>query len=298
MLQVAYGGFYRSSSNSNYFYDSPVYYEPGFSTFVPLEISVPNVADRIYILIRRRIDDTETVFDTLYAANMEITVKDPTIGATVPAEIYANSIHTTWDSPTSPIFYPLVAYIDPAIDFTDSNVRVRVLDCYIKDTVNDNFIIFRVYITDQDKLFYYIPVTINDLASRYNTSAIGTTGYMTVYADSDSYMLISPFSGIEEVSKESGEANFSYPLDSVYYKRQKTYNEEDFTFTVGTVSDTFVTNNVSVMNVPGYSKVGVVHVDRYMYQKLLEKEDVAYMDVNVEGKLSGIQDSFRVVFRR
>jgi hypothetical protein len=171
------------------------------------------------------------------------------------------------------------------------------MDCYIKDTTDNDFILFRIYVSDANKYFSYLPIFTNSMLSRYAYSALGRQSLIKMGSSSDVYMLISPYAYFQETTN-TNKYDFSYPLETIYYKRQNTYNDEDFDFTLGATSDEFVEDNLSIMNVPNYEKVGVVHIDRYMYTELVEKEDTAYFYVNIVGRLSGISDSFQIVLSR
>jgi hypothetical protein len=295
MLQVAFGGYYLITGGENFFYDDPVYYEPGFNWMNPVEIESP-AADQLYILVRKRAGSTGTAFVNVSSTDFEISVTDATTGESIFSSIYDNSLHTDWN--TDPSSYtPLVAYIRNAVDFTEANMRVRVLDCYIKDTTDDSFVRFRVLVSDANRYFHYLPFVTNDLSYRYKASALGRQAYITVSGLSDSYLLVSPYAYLQEVEK-TAIYDFSYPLDSIYYQRQHTYNDEDFDFSLASPSDDFVNTTVSLIPVPKFHKVAVIHIDRFMYKKLQEKEDVASINLNIVGRLSGHTDQFVIYFRR
>jgi hypothetical protein len=295
MLQVALGGYYLISTATSQLDDNPVYYEPGFNWMYPLERDVP-LCDQIYMLIRKRSNAGGTTFYSLSATNFDITVTDVSNNESIPSSIHTNSMHSHWNS-TSPSYTPLVASIINSISLTDEITRVRVMDCYIKDKTDNDFISFRLSVSDANKYFSYIPVATGDMYDRHVYSAFGRSSLVKMDNSSDYYILVSPYAYIQEVSS-SDKYDFSYPVECVYYKRQKTYNDEDFDFSLGVTSNDFLSDNISIMNIPGYEKVCVVHIDCYVYKKLQEIGDTAYFYVNIVGRLSEISDSFQIVLSR
>jgi len=295
MLQVAFGGYYLIDSATYQYYDSPVYYEPGFNLLTPLELQVPK-SDRVVVLIRKRDDDTGTSFTPLDLNNLEMECKDVTTGEEVPNVIYNNNYYAAWDTDSS-LYSPLVAFIDNAIDLTASLVRVRTVDVVLRDKTDNDFIQFRLNITESGKYFHYIFVHTKDLTDRYAYSAVGNTVYVKLKLIGDSYLLFSPYAFLKEVSSDE-DYDFSYPIDTIHYQRQRTYNNEEFSFEVVSSSHTFVENCISVTNVPGYSKVGLLLIDQYMYSELKALDDKANVVIRATGETSGYQEDFTVYFMR
>jgi hypothetical protein len=290
MLQVALGGYYLIENAYNYLDDRPVYYEPGYTIMYPLEIEVP-LSDRIYILIRKR-RSTNNTFTTITQSNINITVKDTTNDESISSYIYTNTLNTHWTS-TSPSFTPLVAYIDNAISLNSTGVRVRTMDCCITDTTDHSFISFRLLVSDANKYFNYIPVVTSKLFNRPSASALSRDIKLQMKNESDIYLVISPYAYLQEVTRNDN-YDFSYPLDSIYYKRQNTYNNEDFDFSIGSVDDAFINDNVVIMNIPGYEKAAVVHIDHYLYTKIREKGSGSYFYMNIHGRTTEISDSLKI----
>lgn len=293
MYQVAVGGYYDASEGIDQFYDNPVYYEPGFRPMEPLILDVVE-ADRIYILVRKRLNAAETDFDSLVTSNLIVEATDATNGENVPAVIYDNNIHDEWN--TDPSFTPLVLYLDAGLDINNPVMKVRTIDCTITDITDNTFISFRVNVPDSGLYFHYIIADIYRLDERYSFTAVGREAYVPVSDKGDSYILFSPFAYLSETNKES--SDFSYPLNSVYYKRQQTYNNEDFYFTLGSTNYNFVLDQISLINVPNFRKVAVLHVDSNMYSKLQQTGAVAYVNVVVRGEMSDYEDTFKINFIR
>ena len=157
---------------------------------------------------------------------------------------------------------------------------------------------FRVTVSDDGNFFHYIPFYINDLKSRYSNTAIGRQAYFKVKNNTDGYILFSPYAYLVEVEKDDINVSFSYPLESIYYKRQETYNDESFYFEISAYSHSFVEEGVSLINIPSYQKAAVLHIDSYMYTKLVELGDNAFVDISIQGILSGIVDTFRIFLTR
>ena len=295
MFQAALGG-YSLTSTGSFFDDTPVYNEPGFTIMYPLEIEISK-CDTFYILIRKRSDLSGSQFENLVVSNLIATVKDSTNGIDVSSRLTANDIHETWDSDPS-VFLPIVLEVNNNINVNNVNSRVRILDCYISDSTDNNFISFRVTVNDDSNLFYYMPFYTNDLKNRYSNTAIGREAYFKVKENTDGYMLFSPYAYLTEVEKDDINLSFSYPLESIFYKRQETYNNEDFYFEISGYSHSFIEEGISLMNIPNFQKVAVLHVDSYMYTKLVEIGTNAFVDISIQGILSGIVDTFRIFFTR
>lgn len=296
MLQAALGGYYLVSSGITSYDDFPVYYESGFNIMSPLEIEVSK-CDRFYILLRKRADDAGTTFSEPTPPNISVTVKDVTNGEIILSGITLNTIHTEWDSVT-PSFSPLVVRIDNSQDVNNPVIRVRAMDCLITDTTDNSFISFRITVSDDTKFFHYLPVYINSIGDRQTTTAAGRSVFFRVKNDTDGYVLFSPYAYLTEVEQNDIRVSFSYPLGSIYYGRQDTYNDEEFNFSVTSYSHSMVAECISLINIPGFRKVAVLHVDSYMHTKLSEISDDVYVDIGVVGTLSDNNDTFRIYFTR
>lgn len=297
MLQVGLGGYQNVSANSTILDDNPVYYEPGFNLLSPLEQSVPP-ADQIYMLLRKRSDVFGGTYDTISPNQFHLTVKDITTGEDIPARIEKNATTSTvfnsnWSSGG---FVPLVVVIDNSIDINILVTRVRVLDCFIKYALDDSFIVFRLIVDDVNKLFHFIIVNIDNIKNKNTFTAAGHQALVDVGTNSDNYVLFSPFAYLKEVPEEK--SDFSYPISSVFYQRQKTYNDEDFYFSISGYSHNFVIDNVSVINVPNYQKAGVVMIDKQINTDMRNLTGEVYVEITVRGVLSEMEDTFTIYFIR
>ena len=56
----------------------------------------------------------------------------------------------------------------------------------------------------------------------------------------------------------------------------------------------WVEESVSVLNVPGYKKAGVILVDNSIYANIQLLQRSANLTVSITGELSGIEDTFIV----
>jgi len=294
MLQVALGAYENLEDSTTEVESNPVYYEPGFNLMSPLEIDIGAEADVIYIFLRKRSDDTGSNFFNMTPSEISFTAIDVTNGETLLSGVALNSTYNFLSENPSANFTPLVIRIENQLDVSNPILRVRVIDCNVKDITNNNFITFRIIVSDGDLDFHYIPVRRKASSDRNTFSIQGREAYVDIYEDSDSYILFSPYSWIKEATKSK--ADFSYPEDSIYYNKQDTFNNEDFTFSLDSYSNSFVKDNISVMNIPSYGKAGIVLVDRLMYSNLVSQGRSAYANILVTGELSGRVDTFKVNF--
>jgi len=261
---------------------SELYYEPGFNIMSPLEFEFPR-CDRLSLKLKKRANEDGSSFSNINSTDMSLTVIDPTNGRSIP--------YTLSDEEDDQLLLTIIN----ALTLNDPVVRARSIDVYIKDTTDDDFIIFRILVNDQHKYFHYIFISSNRMTDRNFLSAQGRDIYVTVNASSNYYLLFSPYAYLKEST--SSEANFSYPLNTIFYKRQDSYNNEDYSFSMSSYSHTFVNNTVSIMNVPSYSKVGVLLVDNKLYKDIIEMGVNPYVEIAVVGEISGISDIFKVNFK-
>jgi hypothetical protein len=257
------------------------WYEPGFNIMTPLELEFP-VSDQLVLSIRKRADATGTTFSNISTQTISATVTDPTNGQAVPSSLATeDSTHITLTVINS------LVVVDPVM-------RVRVMDVLIRDASDQDFLTFRILVDDQNKPLHYIFVESNDMNQRASISVQGRSIYLSVKAGSDHYLLFSPYASLKETTLDK--ANFSYPLNTIFYKRQDSYNDEDFSFSISAYSDEFMRDVVSLMNVPSYDKAGVLLVDRKIYKDITENGVNPYVYISVNGQLSNISDSFRINF--
>jgi hypothetical protein len=289
MLQAAFGGYTLIEDNITEYVDDLTYYEPGFNLMSPLEMSVPK-SDSIFILIRKR---EATGFDNnLIPANLSVSAKDVTNGE--PLTVFSSlSSRDGWnDDPSSNT--PILLTIANQIGSGNAPLRVRVIDCEVKDVTDNSFISFRIIVDEDptDLHFNYIPVSRTTYADRNTFTAASRSIYMTLRSDSDAYIIVSPYAWLIETTKDL--SDFSYPPDTSYYKREVTYNSEDFDFSLQSWSHTFVEDNISVVNIPGYKKVGLILIDNSIYNSIKELKRSINFTVSISGELSGIEDTFTV----
>lgn len=301
MLQVAYGGSVVTEDGS-YVYDyedMPVYYEPGFNLIEPLVIS-SITADVIYILLRKRIDSTGNSFEDISLSDIEATVIDSTNGESLQFSIVdANNgiYYGGWDIDSSE-YSPLVIAIQSEIDLKNPIRKVRVIDCCVRDKNDNDFICFRIIENDSTGFFHYLHIETEKMSNRKKYTSIGNDIYVKIGYDSDGYILFSPYNYLKEVSN-SYDKDFSYPLNTVFYKRQYSYNDEEYDFEIISYNRGFLQNVVSLMNVPNFHKAAIVLIDKYLYAELSNNADVSsYIVVKATGKSSGVSKNLTIRFIR
>ena len=295
MLQAAFGGYYLIEDGRFEYVDNLVYYEPGFNIMFPLEIQGP-VSDEFYILLRKRSNNTGIVFDNISYGDFEETISDATTGESVPYTLSDNTLNLSWNnlpsSNPSSFASPFVLKITNVESLTNPVNRIRAIDCSIKYITYNNFINFRVLIDDDSQSFHYIPIETNNLANRNTFTANGRDIYVSLNETTDHYILFSPYAYLKEVDED--ESDFSYPIGSIFYRRQNTSNKENYLFSINAYSHSYIPDVISLLNVPGYHKAAVVLVDRMAYTHLALQGENAYLDISVIGELSGISDTFRI----
>lgn len=306
MLQVSLGG-YLNSENTDPTVFTPVYYEPGFlSTMEPLVFSVPE-SDQIYILIRKRSDSTGDNFTQLVPSDFEpyspssitgdessynLRVIDTTNNQPVPAYVQVNP-YLNWNDRED--YSPLVLVITHCFNLVTPSARVRSIDCFIRYPDDGSFIRFRITTSDSSRLFSYLIIDSNNLQDRPTFSASSRESIIKIGGNTDNYLLFSPYAFLKEV--DNGQGDFSYPLESIYYQRQESYNDEGFVFSI---DDSYITtkpwiyDNISVFNVPGYDKACVVLIDKNIYRYLTLMRDEVFISIKVVGKSSENIDNFKV----
>jgi hypothetical protein len=292
MYQAALGG-YVSASIGSVLNDSPVYYEPGSNIMYPLEFEIPQ-CDVFYILIRKRSSGVSP-YETLSVSGTDVSVKDSTNGEGVPAYLTATLANPNWDDTD---FTPLVLVVENNLVAGNFSSRVVAIDSFVSDKVDNTFISFKSSVSDTGRFFYFTPLYTSRLEDRNVGTAIGIESYVSVDANSDSYLLFSPHTSFNEVAEGTDGISFSYPLGSIYYKRQKSYNDEDFTFSISSYSHNFVAENVSLVNIPSYRKAAALHIDVNMHRELTAITTNAFINIETVGTLSGATDIFKINLTR
>jgi hypothetical protein len=292
MLQVAFGGKTLIDDGSIEIVDNLTFYEPGYNVMFPLELSVPK-SDSIYIIVRKR-DSNGSGFDANFIPQtLTATAKDATNAETLSAVTYASTRDEWNDDPSYAT--PVVVEIQNQLSVAPpSTLRVRVIDVELKDTTDNSFLNFRIIVEEDptDLHFNYIPIHRTTYSDRNTFTAAVRDIYMSLKSGSDAYLLVSPYAWLTESTKES--FDFSYPQDSNYYKRENTFNSEDFTFSLNSTSHTFVGDYITITNVPGYRKVCLILIDNAIFNNIAALQRSINFTVSLVGELSGIEDTFTV----
>ena len=298
MLQIGLGGYKNVATNDITYDDVPVYYEPGFNIMAPLEIAIPP-CDQIYCLFRKRNDIYGDSFDILSKNNFNVSTIDITTGENVPSLISRNVkgwdyYHVGWNNSTA--FTPLIVAITNSIEIETPVERTRILDCTLRDKTDNDFLNFRITVDDKNKAFYYLPVYMDEFSNRNTFTGTGQTGMVNIKTHSDIYILISPFAYLQETNEEN--SDFSYPLNSVFYHRQKTYNDEDFDFSIKSVSHSSLLDDIELISVPNYRKIACLLLDGHLYTDMLSINEETYIEVEAVGVLSEIIGTYKIYFVR
>ena len=298
LIQSAYGG-YLLVSPSEEVKETLVYSEPGFTTNSSIEFAIPK-ADQFYFIIRKRADIFGTTFESVDRSNFTVTVTDATLNVSLGSNLQNFS--------SSSVFYDsnwedglldnqkLILAVDCGIPIESPINRVRIIDCTIKDRTDDSILFFRVLIDDSNKIFHYLSVKPDEVGQRNKFSTAGSTISREIDGKGDFYVLISPFASFNEVDK-SGHS-FAYPLNTIFYNRQETYNQEKFSYQITRFSHVILENDVRVKNIPGYPQMGVIIVDRGLYDNINGIGASIYVDVEARGLVSEMRDTFRITFVR
>jgi hypothetical protein len=305
MFQVAIGGYNTSPNTFDLatFIDPATYREPGgVGSFIgePLTFSDIDVCDQLYLLIRKR-GSVEGTFEEIDYENLSISVTDVTNGMSVPAFITINSssfYHADWNGDSSVegdggLFNPVIGVITNCFNYLSPVSRIRAMDCMIKEIVGTDFIYFRLLVNDTGKNFNYIIVDVNNMSSRENFSSQSREAIIKMGSATDLYMLFSPYAYLKEVDS-SAKYDFSYPLGSVYYKRQETFNNEGYEFSLVFPSHSWISENMSLINVPGCDKAAAVLIDKHIFKYLATVDSTPSINFKITGKTSEIVDYFKV----
>lgn len=298
MLQVAYGGHIL---NGESYYESDLdYREPGFgSDFFPLEFDISN-SDRVFFLLRKRDSIYGDSFSEINYENIIVEAKDVTSGIPIPSVVYIeNDVNNDW---TESAFDNILFSIDTNINFElkEENPdifvnRVKAIDIYAKDISDNYFINFRLFIDDDERDFNYIVVPEKRIDERDKISKRIVNPYIDISNLSNFYILISPSSRFREVNKD--DYSFSYPYDTIFYKRNKILNDEEFIFEIDNVSNSFVYDSISIFPIVGNHKMGVLKVDSYLKNKMIkEKVNTSFINILVKGKVTEKINTFLINF--
>jgi len=301
-LQVSYGGYDLTDPSTEVREDitDGDYVEPGYTTMSPVEFVIDK-ADSFYFIIRKRENTFGTTFEGLSAANLVVNVVDITLDTQLDYSFQdfsstAEGYSSLWEDGVTSDDEKIILRVDNGFPLTSPTDRIRVIDCIIRDIRDDTLISFRVLVDDFNKNFNFIAVKSNEVSQRNTFSTVGSSARIEIDGKGDSYFLISPFSSFREVSKGSG--NFAYPLNTIFYLRQATFNQEGFSYSIKSYSHDFLLNNVRVQNVPGFLKMGVATIDRNLYNDLSGISGEIYMNIEVRGLISEMTETFKINFNR
>lgn len=295
MLQAAFGGHTLMNDGSTEYVDDLTFYEPGFNIMFPLELSVPK-SDSIFILIRKRDSSGNGFENNFNHTDVSVTAKDATNGELLEVFI-SDSVYDPWNSDPSSNTPVLLEVRNQLAIAAPTTLRVRVIDIEVKDLTDDSFLNFRIIVEEDpaDLHFNYIPISRITYTDRNTFTAASRIVHMTLRSDSDAYIIVSPYAWVAESTKE--QSDFSYPPDTSYYKREDTYNNEDFEFSLQSWSHNFVEENISVTNIPGYRKVCLVLIDNAIYNNIKAIQRSINFTISVTGELSGIEDTININLR-
>lgn len=301
LLQVAYGGYVLTTPSTEVkeVITTESYVEPGFTTSGPIEFAISK-SDQFYFIIRKRDDIAGTSFENISASSLDVSVIDATLGMDVEfslSNFSSNSDYydTNWDDGLADNKKIILA-IDSGTPSDSPIDRIRIIDCQIKHRTDDTILFFRILVDDFNKTFYYIDVNTNLISQRTEFATAGSTFIKDVDGKGDSYVLISPFASFHEVDK--GGHDFSYPLNTIFYTKESTFNQEDFSYSINAYSNSVLLEDVRVKNVPGYSQMGVIIIDKNLYNDIISINTEIYIDIEVRGLISEMTDIFRINFVR
>ncbi len=301
LLQVAYGGYtlVAPSTEVKEVITNASYSEPAFTTPNSIEFEIDK-ADQFYFIIRKRANISGTTFETLDANNFTVDATDATLGVQIDYSLENFSSSSPYYSPNweegLADNQKLILAVDSGTPVDSPVSRIRAIDCKIKDRTDSSVLFFRVLVDDFNKVFYFLSVRSNEIGNRNEFATAGSTISRDLDGKSDFYVLISPFASFNEVDK--GSHSFAYPLNSIFYNRQNTYNQEDFAYQIISYSHPSLEDNVRVKNVPGYPQMGVIIVDRELYDDTSGVTSTIGVDVEARGLISEMRDTFRITFVR
>jgi len=300
MLQIAPYG-YKITGGTPVYYSAPYnWYEPGFNFLWPLEFSFQSQTptappadvempsdtnapfiEEVYFMVRKRSDTTGTNFTSLVAEDMTATAADITTGN----ELSVTKRMVTWMS---------LGYnpVQLTINRGTGMAGARVSECTV--SFQTYFLYFRVLVDSLDRGFYYMAVDLSAIEKRPTMSAYVNTSMVDLTQYQQLYLLLSPYAYIIEDTEAN--ASFSYPTQSVFYRRQQTSNDEDFDFSIHSVSPSLVADNVSLFNVPYYEKVAVLNVDKNLQTALGAGTRTSFVTIKSVGRYSLMEDNIRIMF--
>lgn len=285
MIQASFAG---KELNNILTINDLTFYEPGYTMLSPLELIIGE-ADNIYMAFRKR-DETN-----LDVSNFNLIAKDASSGEVIETYLGlmdSSNIYyqTQWEESTDRLLGVISA------NSLISPFRIRNIECTLTDITDNNFINFNIICDTSNIIFHYLTVTEGNYNSELFSSIVGEEAIINLDGDGSKFLLLSPLSKFVRASQD--ESNFSYPLETTYYKRDNILNDEDFSFTISNFSHSAIENNVSITHVPQYPKVGLLLVDKYLQKELEGINGTIYCDIEARGQVSEAAKVFRVYFKR
>lgn len=296
-LQIAFGGGKNQylSQDNGFFLDpeSSDYYESSYNVFFPIEFQISSSLDTLYFLLRKRDNDFGLTFSAISPSDFEISVKDATTGTEINSySLSSNTINTDWNG----INYPLVLTVDNVDSVEDPTLRVRNLDIVINEKSTNDSVVFRVHLEeDESQPFHYLLISERFFEERKRVSAADSEGVVSLKPGLN-YIIVSPGASFNEVKREEGV--FSYPFEQTYYSLQKRFNDENFTWSIGSVSHEGLRDVVSIRSAPTYAKAGIVFIDGYTLNLLKDTQGLIYFDVKAKADMSETEDVFRFYIKK
>ena len=290
MLQAAFGG-YRNTGGDDTFTDAPnVYREPSFDIMFPLELTSPK-SQKIYILLRIRTNNAGTTFEAGTGApgnRFTVSATNSTTGDILTASVALNTLNTNWNESS---FSPYVLTVDSD---TAENNQIDVIDCIIRDANTNAAITFRINVLDSQSAFNSLTIVNGDEHIRPVSSTLSSNAVLTL-SRNGLYSILSPIVSFQESA--SGDADFSYPDNIIFYKREQPVNDEIFEFSISDFSPAVVSENIMVYPLPSFRKAAVLVTDGKLQDELKLLREVGWVDITATGKISGVENVFRVYLK-
>lgn len=276
MLQVAFGGYISESDTTVYNEPPNLYYEPGYNILFPLTLTLPT-ADSAYFLIRKRTNAENTTFATMSTGDLRVDVRDTSTGQVVGFSLGYNILHDDWNDNCT----PLVLTVYPKYG---TGLRVRSFEVVVTDITDSDFVAFRAMVTDEARPMNVLTIH-NDGYNVRGAVSFPKTRALTRLSDAGSYMIISPSTGIVEVT-DPADAQFSYPQDRFYYRRVSIYDNETYDFSITDPSHLALNSLLSISRIPGNGGVAVLSFDAYAVNVIKALEGKVTFKVRAESKSS------------
>ena len=294
-LQVAFGGGLQQYLDDDSGFTETLtlsdYYEPGFNIMFPLEFQVSSTIDTIYIVLQKRTNTLGTAFASITPAEFTTNVEDATTGSEISHTLAVNSVKASWDS----IGTPLVLTISNVDSTSDPTCRVRSMNVSINEIAGDGALYFKVSLIDETQSFAYMTFKNKDNRSIEQVAKFGSRVALGV-SPQGNYLLLTPSKKFAISTKLEGD--FSYPKGSVYYNLEKGFNDESYDWSIGSVSDSDLSDVVSVRPISDKPSVGVVNIESFASNVDPDVDGLIYFDVKALGRSSGAEDIFRVYLKK